>query len=74
MPLLVKRLPMQIPLNEDALEYAYWCFDTERKHHGMERDAFKHEMRLFARQTARDILSEYIPASSQILQETPSEA
>ncbi|MBK7544099.1 MAG: hypothetical protein IPI57_20675 [Candidatus Competibacteraceae bacterium] len=38
-------------LNEDALETAYWAFDTERKRNGMERDAFKHQMRKFARDT-----------------------
>jgi len=64
---------MQIPINEDALESAFWCFDAERKHSGMERDAFKHTMRLFARQTARDLLSEYVPVSSTIIKSTPSE-
>lgn len=38
-------------LDEDALETAYWAFDTERKRSGMERDAFKHQMRKFARDT-----------------------
>lgn len=64
---------MQIPINEDALELAFWSFDAERKRNRMERDAFKHAMRLFARQTARDLLSEWIPVSSTIIKFTPSE-
>lgn len=40
-----------IRLNEDAIETAYWEFDAERKSNGMERDAFKHQMRKFARAT-----------------------
>jgi hypothetical protein len=40
-------------LDEDALEAAYWAFDTERKRTGMERDAFKGQMRQFARNTLK---------------------
>ena len=35
-------------LDEEKLEDAYWAFDAERKKSGMERDAFKHQMRKFA--------------------------
>ena len=38
-------------LDENALEAAYWAFDAERKRNGMERDAFKHQMRKFAKDT-----------------------
>lgn len=38
-------------LNEEAIERAYWEFNTERKRSGMERDAFKAQMRQFAVKT-----------------------
>lgn len=36
-------------LDEEALEAAFWEFDTERRKTGAERDAFKHQVRKFAR-------------------------
>lgn len=36
---------------EARLEAAYWAFDTERKRSGMERDAFKGQLRLVIRET-----------------------
>lgn len=37
--------------DEDAIEQAYWVFDTERKRSGVERDAFKGQLRLVIRRT-----------------------
>lgn len=37
-------------MNEDLLEQAYSNFDAERQRTGAERDAFKHQMRKFARE------------------------
>lgn len=38
---------------EDAIEKAYWEFDTERKRTGAERDAFKRQMRKLADELER---------------------
>jgi len=42
-------------IQEDALEQAFWAFDTERVRTGAERDAFKHQGRLLLRQHMRPL-------------------
>ena len=54
-----------IAIDEDRLEAAFWEFDTERKRNGMERDAFKHAMRQFARETANNAMAARISEELQ---------
>lgn len=50
-----KRIENNIPceVDEDTIEKAYWDFDAERKKTGMERDSFKHQMRMAIRHSGK---------------------
>ena len=52
-PVKESELPLSYDLNEDAIESAFWAFDTERKKTGAERDAFKHKARSLMRLAIR---------------------
>jgi hypothetical protein len=50
-----KKLPT--PLDEEALEAAFWAFKEDSERSGMERDAFKRQMRGFARQAINQAIA-----------------
>ena len=56
--LAIQVVPPLTNQDEDDIEAAYWAFDAERNKTGVERDAFKGQLRRLLRTTKAELLKQ----------------